>query len=76
LFLVLLGRLSVHEVVEADTVLEKVVDASHDAKNTERKDPDTDNSDNGSLVSVKEPSEEGEEGCQEIDEQDSTGQLP
>jgi hypothetical protein len=76
LLLVLLGRLSVHEVVEADTVLEKIVDASHDAENTEREDPNADDSHNGSLVSVKEPSEEGEEGCQKIDKQDSTGQLP
>lgn len=35
LLLVLLGRLSVHKVVEANAVLQKVIDTSHNAEDTE-----------------------------------------
>ena len=67
-----------HEVIEANAVLEKVVYASHDTEDTKREDPDTDDSDDRCVMvcAMEEPSEEGEEGCQEIDGQDSTGQLP
>jgi len=49
------GEYAYHEVVERDGVLEKVVDTSHDAKDTEREDPDTDDGDDGSLLAVLEP---------------------
>lgn len=75
LFLVLLGRLAVHKVVESNAVLEKIVKTAHDAEDTKGEDPDTDNSDNGSL-STNEPTEESEEGCDDVDDQNSTGQLP
>ncbi|EPE08776.1 hypothetical protein F503_04363 [Ophiostoma piceae UAMH 11346] len=76
LLLVALGALAVHQVVEANGVLEHVVDTSHDTENTEGEDPNTDNSDNGSLLAVHEETEQGEEGGQQIDDQDGTGQLP
>lgn len=77
LLLVLLGRLAVHEVVEASAVLEEVVDTTHDAEDTEGEDPDTDNCDDGGVGGAgKEPTEQTEEGGKDIDNQDGTGQLP
>jgi hypothetical protein len=73
LFLVLLRRLSVHEVIEAYTVLKQVVNATHDAENTEGEDPDTDNGDNGGLTCIEEPTEQSEECCNNVDNQDRTG---
>lgn len=75
LFLVLLGRLSVHEVVEALATLKKVVDATHDTEDTEREDPDTDNSDNAGLA-TNEPTEDTEECGNDVDNKDSARQLP
>ena len=49
-----------HEVVEASAILEKIVNTSHDAENTEWEDPDTDNSDNGGTA-TNEETEETEE---------------
>jgi len=65
----------VHEIVEANTVLEKEIDTSHDAENTKGEDPDTNDSDNGGFTTNK-PTKEGEERCEKIDDQDSTSQLP
>lgn len=75
LLLVLLGRFAVHEVVESNAVLEEVVKTTHDAEDTEGEDPDTDNGHDGSLT-ADEPAEEAEEGGDDIDNQDSSRQLP
>ena len=45
LLLVLLWRLAVHEVVESNAVLKKVVDTAKNTEYTKGEDPDTDNSD-------------------------------
>ena len=50
-----------HEVVEANAVLEEIVNTTHDAEDTEGEDPDTDNGDDGGLT-TNEPTEETEEG--------------
>lgn len=75
LLLAALGRLAVHEVVEANTVLEHVVDTAHDAEDTEREDPDTDNGHDRGLA-VLEPTEDGEESGDDVDNEDGTSQLP
>ena len=64
-----------HEVVESNAVLEEVVDTTLDAEDTEGEDPDTDHGDNGSLVTL-EPSEDTEEGSNDVDDEDSASQLP
>lgn len=64
-----------HQVVEADAVLEDVVDTAHDAEDTERENPDTDNGDNGGLA-TNEPTPDTEEGSDEIDDKDGTAELP
>ncbi|PTD13270.1 hypothetical protein FCULG_00004147 [Fusarium culmorum] len=75
LLLVLLGRLSVHEVVKASAALHEVVETTHDTEDTERENPDTDNSDNAGLA-TNEPTEDTEKGGKDIDDQDSARQLP
>lgn len=64
-----------HEVVETSRALHEVVETTHDAEDTEGEDPDTDNSDDGG-VRADEPSEDTEEGGQDIDDENSAGQLP
>ena len=64
-----------HQVVEANAVLEEVVDTTHDAEDTEGENPDTDNSDDAGLAS-DEPTKDTEEGGDDIDNQDSARQLP
>jgi len=75
LLLVLLGRLSVHEIIKAGTALHEEVKTTHDGKDTEGEDPDTDNSNDAGL-SVAQPSEDTEQGCNDIDDQHGTGELP
>lgn len=75
LLLALLRALSVHEVVESDGVLEEVVHSTQDTEDTKGEDPDTDNSDNGSL-SRHEPTKETEESSNDIDNQNSASKLP
>ncbi|KUI57714.1 hypothetical protein VP1G_10929 [Cytospora mali] len=65
-----------HKVVESNAVLEEVVDTTHDAEDTEGEDPDTDNGDNGGLASTNEPSEDTEQTGNNVDDEDSTAQLP
>jgi hypothetical protein len=65
----------VHEVVEADAVLEKVVETTEDAEDTEREDVDTDNSDNG-RVAADEPTEQAEEGGDQVDADNGASKLP
>lgn len=76
LLLVALGRLAVHEVVEADAVLQHVVEATHDAEDAEREHPDTDDGDDRGLLLVLEPTEDGEEGSDNVDDEDGAGKLP
>lgn len=64
-----------HEVVESYAVLEDVVDTTHDAEDTEGEDPDTDNGHNGGL-STNEPTEDTEESGNDIDDENSAGELP
>ena len=75
LLLVLLRRLAVHKIVEALATLEEIVDTAHDAEDTEGEDPDTDDSDDAGLA-TNEPTEDTEEGGEDVDNQDSTRQLP
>lgn len=75
LFLLFLGRLAVHHAVETSGILEKVVDTSHDAENTEGEEVNTDDSDD-TCLSTDKPTEQTEEGGDEIDDGDSTGELP
>ena len=72
---VALRRLAVHDVVEASATLQEVVQAAHDAEDTEGEHPDTDDGDDVSAT-VLEPTEDTEEGGQDIDNQDGTSQLP
>jgi hypothetical protein len=72
---VLLWGFSVHEVVEALTVLQKVVYTTHDAKHAKREDVDTDDGDDGGLT-ANEPTEDREHGGDDIDGHDSAGKLP
>ncbi|ROW03986.1 hypothetical protein VSDG_00847 [Cytospora chrysosperma] len=65
-----------HEVIESNAVLEEVVDTTHDAEDAEGEDPDTDNGDNGGLLSTNEPSEDTEQGGNDIDDKDGASQLP
>jgi hypothetical protein len=76
LLLATLGRLAVHEVVEADAVLQHVVKTTHDAEDAEREDPDTDDGHNRSLLALHEPTKDTEQGGDNVDDQDSTSQLP
>lgn len=52
------------------------VDSTHDTEDTERKDPDTDDSNDGSLLVTLEPTENSEKGGNDIDDQDGARQLP
>ena len=72
---ILLGRLAVHHVVERYTVLEQIVDTAHDTEDTEREDPNTDNSDDGG-VATNEPTEKTEESSDNVDAENSASQLP
>lgn len=75
LLLVLLGRLSVHEVVESSAALHEVVKTTHDTEDTEGENPDTDNGDNAGLA-TNEPTEDTEECGKDIDDQNGAGKLP
>jgi len=75
LLLLLLGGFAVHEVVEADGALEEVVDTTHDAEDTEGENPDTDDGDDTGLT-TDEPTEETEEGSNDIDDQNGAAELP
>ncbi|PMB73754.1 hypothetical protein BM221_001179 [Beauveria bassiana] len=75
LLLVLLGGLAVHHVVESGRALHEVVETTHDGKDTERENPDTDNGNNGGLA-VLEPSKDTEESGNDIDNQNGARQLP
>ena len=67
-----------HEVVEASAILEKIVDSTQDAEDTEGEDPDTNDCDNGCALfwSMFEESEDGEHGGKNINKQNRTGKLP
>lgn len=65
-----------NHVVKADRVLEEVVNTTHNAEDTEREDPHTDDGNDGSLLAVLEPTEDTEEGGNDIDDEDGTAQLP
>lgn len=71
----LLGALAVHHVVEASGALEEVVDTAEDTEDTEGEDPDTNDGDDGGLT-ANEPTEDGEEGGNDVDYENSTRQLP
>lgn len=66
---------AMHEVIEADAVLEDVVETTQDAEDTEGEDPDTDDCDDGCLATNK-PTEQTEECSNEIDNQNGTAKLP
>lgn len=72
---VLLDRLSVHQVVEALAVLQEVVDSAHHTEDSEGEDVDTDDGNDGSLT-TDEPTEDSEHGGDDVDGDDSAGQLP
>ena len=61
-----------HQVVEANAVLEQVVDTTHDAEDTEGEDPHTDDSDNVSQLAALEETPDTEAGGKDIDNQDGT----
>jgi hypothetical protein len=65
----------VHQVVKSSAALHEVVETTHDAEDTERENPDTDNSDNAGLA-TNEPTEDTEKGGKDIDDQNGTRQLP
>ena len=64
-----------HKVIEANAVLEDVVDTAHDAEDTEGEDPNTDDGNNGG-VRVLEPAPDGEAGGNNINDENSTAELP
>ena len=64
-----------HHAVETSRVLEEVVDTGHDAEDTEGEKVDTDDSDD-TCLSTNEPTEQTEEGGDEIDNRDGTSELP
>jgi hypothetical protein len=71
-----LGRLAVHQVVESGAALHEVVETTHDGEDTEGEDPDTDNGNDAGLLVVLEPSEDTEQGGEDVDDQDGAGKLP
>lgn len=75
LLLVLLGRLAVHEVVEAGAALQEVVETTHDGEDTEGEDPDSHDGDNAGIL-TNEPTEDTEEGGDDVDDQDGAAKLP
>lgn len=75
LLLALLWALAVHEVVETDGALHQVVETTKDTEDTKGEDPNTDDGNNGGLA-TNEPTEESEEGGDDVDDQDSTSELP
>ncbi|TLD21338.1 hypothetical protein PspLS_09068 [Pyricularia sp. CBS 133598] len=76
LLLVALRGLAVHEVVKALTVLENVVETSHDAENTEGEDPDTDDGNDVSHFVADEPTPDGEARGDDVDDENGTSKLP
>ena len=76
LLLVALGGLAVHKVVETGASLHEVVETTHDGEDTEGENPDTDNGDNGGVTVLNEPTEDAEEGGNDIDDQDGAAELP
>ena len=64
-----------HHAVETSGILEEVVDTGHDAEDTKGEEVNTDDSDD-TCLSTDEPTEQTEEGGDEIDDGDSTGELP
>src|SRR5690606_15215998 len=61
----------------ARAALHEVVEATHDGEDTEREDPDTDNTDDvDAVVVATEPTEDSEQSGNDVDHQDGTGQLP
>ena len=65
-----------HQVIEANAVLEEVVDTTHDAEHTEREDPHTDDGDNVGQLAALEETPDTEAGGKDIDDQDGTSKLP
>ena len=65
-----------HNSIEADRILQQVVNPCHDTEDPEGEDPDTDNCDDRGIVPTLEPTEEAEEGGNDVNEQDSGGELP
>ncbi|GJD02139.1 hypothetical protein ColKHC_10964 [Colletotrichum higginsianum] len=64
-----------HEIIEASTVLKEVVDTGADAEDAEGEDPDTNDSDNVRRAVLK-PAPDGEAGGENVDNQNSSSQLP
>lgn len=64
-----------HEVVKAGAALHQVVETTHDGKDTERENPDTDNGDNAGIA-VDKPTEDTEEGGNDVDQENGTAKLP
>jgi len=56
-----------HEVIKCNRVLEEIVNTTQDTENTKRVEPNTDNSNNGSMAVLK-PTKEGEKGGNDINE--------
>lgn len=57
---------SVHNIIKGDAVLKEVIYTGHYTEHTERKEPDSNHSNDASLLSSNEPSEEAEEGGENI----------
>lgn len=65
-----------HEVIKAGGALHEEVETTHDGEDTEREDPNTDNGDNGGLLTTLEPTKDTEESSNDVDEENGAGQLP
>lgn len=65
-----------HEVVKSNAVLEEVVDTAHNAEDAKGVDPDTDDGDDGGLVTTNEPSKDTEERGNDVDNDNSAAELP
>ncbi|TLS28806.1 hypothetical protein PpBr36_01840 [Pyricularia pennisetigena] len=76
LLLVALRGLAVHEVVKALAVLENVVKTAHDAEDTKGEYPDTDDGNDVGHLAADKPTPDGEARGDDVDNEDSTSELP
>lgn len=65
-----------HEVIEAGGALHEVVKTAHDGEDTKGENPNTDDSNNGGLLTALEPTKDTEESGNDVDEENGARQLP
>lgn len=71
----LLRTLAMHKLIEANTILQKIVNATHYTEHAEREDPNPDHCNNAGLA-ADEPAEDTEHGCYDVNNQNGGRELP